>query len=1233
MSQELKDEIKRLFDVTPEDVNSVSYGFKYKNGEKTGQLSIIFGVNQKKSANELKPDEVLPKEIVVDGKTYITDVVQNEIPNLQQCYPDPADPNIQRLRGNPSLLKPMRGGQEIIQFPTGWTPSGGGGYNISVGTLGFFAVDNTDNKIVGVTNSHVVCDERVYCDEQNINVANASPYNTCQVRPWTNVDPSNSYFPGALVNDAGAVELAGYNIKRYQPVSNTDTNYVDGALLIMNNDTPSYVDSNSYMVWQPIGTPDYTPYMPFATAAELDNLLVEDPPVYSTGRTTGPKGYTAATDCALKITEIHVNSYVNDNGQLQYWGDCIKYAYEDGSSTPSAGGDSGSAVLADIGGTRKIIGLLFAGSTNFTLVNRIDRVASALNIRAWDASYSINLNQPSPVYKVCNLALGYGGIDSVVLDGVTYYQAGFTLTTALPTMPPVPSNSPSPTPSPSPSLSPSPTPSPSPSPSPSPTPSPTPFVLNELWGVGLNTGGQLSLGNAISRSSPVFMGIPDYYSLPQGNFGVFGITLGGNLWAWGGNTSGQLGLNNVANRTSRVLVGSDTTWAFATGGTMSFAVKTDGTLWTTGSNINGGLGQNDTVSRSSWTQVGTDTDWSPIGDTNPNINYGMYVRKNDGTLWACGDNGSGQLGDGTTIDRSSLVQMGSENYWAAVQSNNLYTYALDNIGRLWVVGYNANGRNGNGTGSATSSFVQVYGGHTWSQFAAGSSNTYAIRNDGTLWAWGIGSSGALANNSVDNLSIPTQIGTASNWAYVAAGGACGAAVNTDGQLWVWGANANGQLGTGDIVEYSSPVQTVIADNQWRNVFIGTSTLFGWRANQVTPTPSPTPSPTMSPTPTPSPSPTSDITQYNWGDNAFGSLGIASSINKSTPAFVAGSQWIDGYPNGTISNGGVRTDGTLWVVGYNARGCLGLGNLTNRNVYTQVGSGTDWAMVSMGITSGGVKKDGSLFMWGEGAAGSLGDGTVTTKSSPIQIAADKTWQTMVGWVATTAGGVCGAITTSGELWMWGVNSSGQLGQNDTVSRSSPVQVGTNSDWAQIVTNSGGVMALKTNGTLWGWGSNGVNLGYNNSLTRSTPVQVGTDSNWTQISGNQTNFAGMKNDYTVWVWGGNAGGQLGLGNVVTRSSPTLLCNDGYEISAGHTCLWVLKRDGSLWFTGSNTVAGQAGNNTVVSVSSLVQTSLADNNWTHIFSGGNVSMGIRNSSGLVTPTVTPSSTATPTPTPTPT
>lgn len=1218
MSQELKDEIKRLFDVTPEDVNSVSYGFKFKNGEKTDKLSIIFGVNQKKPLSEVKSDEVLPSEIVIDGKVYLTDVVEHEMPNLQQCYPDPADANIQRLRGNPSLLKPMRGGQEIIQFPTGWTPSGGGGYNISVGTLGFFAVDNTDNKIVGVTNSHVVCDERVYCDEQNINIVNTSPYNTCQERPWTNVDPNNDYFPGALVNDNGAVELAGYNIKRYQPVSNTDTNYVDGALLIMNNATPAYVDSNSYMVWQPIGTPDYAPYLPFATTAELDNLLVEDPPVYSTGRTTGPKGYTAATDCALKITELHVNAYVNDNGTLQYWGDCIKYAYEDGSNTPSAGGDSGSAVLADIGGTRKVIGLLFAGATAYTLLNRIDRVAETLNIRAWDASYSINLNQPSPIYKVCNLSLGYGGIDSVVLNGVTYYQAGFTLTTALPTMPPIPSNSPSPTPSPSPSPSPTLTPSFTPSPTPSPSPSPTPYVLRDTWAWGNNADGQLGNDSVVSRSSPVLVQTSGYQHVPYGANAIGALGIDGNMYAWGRNQLGQLGITSLVNKSSATQVVGN--WSQASFNNTSTGIKTDGTLWAWGSNNLGACAQNSAVvNYSSPVQIGSDSNWSyTISRYTPNV---MMAIKTDGTLWGAGANAFGQLGNSSLANASSIVQSGTNSNWLKVQLGNEFNIGLRTDGTIWSIGNGVSFNLGNNSTQNYSSWIQVGNANNWIDISCKLQPVLALNNLAELYVWGSGASGASGLNSTNNVQTPTLL--MSNVAWFSAGVSFCAAIKSDNSLWVWGANTTGRLGLNNVLNVSSPTQ-VGTNMDWWGVEANFDTIQAWKTVGATPTPtpSPTPSPTNSPSPTPSPSPTGDVAQYNWGDNAQSGLGIASAINKSTPTFVSGSTWIEGYPQGGIANGGIKSDGSLWVVGYNARGCLGLSNLINRSVYTQVGSETNWSQVYLGITCGGVKNDGTLWTWGEGAGGGIGDGTVVTKSSPIQIAADKTWKSFTGYMATTVGSICGGITTSGELYMWGLNALGQLGNNTAIPASSPVQVGTASNWSQLVIDSAACMGLKTDGTLWGWGNNGVVTGIGSNIIRSTPVQVGTSSDWTQVVGTGSNFAALKSDNTAWIWGNNGAGQLADGTVVNKSVPILLSNNAYKVACGNTTTFVIKLDGTLWFAGAGT-SGASGGDSIISRSSLVQTTLADNKWVHIAAGASVALGIRNSAGLATPTPTPTPT----------
>ena len=432
----LKTKIQDLFDTTPDSINSVSYGRKYKSGSETNDLCIVFGVDKKKRIQDLSPEEILPSEIIIDGKKYLTDVIETTIPSLITCHSfnpgvNESDGNIQKLRGNPQLLTPLKGGQQITKFPTDWTDSGliiNGvrQYYISVGTLGFFAVDNNDNKVVGVTNTHVAVSKLLYCnDQQNLEGFKIDPYNSCL--PDFAFPPNGTkYYPGQLSYDGlfNTNYITCQYIKRYKPFSTSNTNYVDAALLVMD---PAHVNSESYKIHQADGVADYTAYMPFATTAELDNLLSTDPTIYSTGRTTGPKGYGATTSCQLRITNINYSSPVRFGDVNVPFADTIMFKYRDNSNYPAYGGDSGSAVVAVIGQVRKIIGLLFAANVvdKYGLIIRIDRIANDLNIRAWDSNYTLNTTLPTPEYRVAKVSLGYGGHDSVVIDGKKFYQAGF----------------------------------------------------------------------------------------------------------------------------------------------------------------------------------------------------------------------------------------------------------------------------------------------------------------------------------------------------------------------------------------------------------------------------------------------------------------------------------------------------------------------------------------------------------------------------------------------------------------------------------------------------------------------------------------------------------------------------------------------------------------------------------------------------------------------------------------
>jgi hypothetical protein len=489
----INEEINKLYIESDSNIKSVMLGYKYVGGIKTEDICIVFNVEQKRPISEIKPEDVIPSSIEIDGKKYPTDVVEDKS-NVEAltCYdllgivsPEGDfwyEPEILKLRGIPSLLVPIKGGQEIIKFPTNWTTQGDGVFSVVKGTLGFMAIDNEDNRVVGVTNAHVACSlfyynsQRIPVDgvdrDKRILSTNESLYNLYEEKVWS--VNGLKYIPGLLVSNnqnpppPGGLPSAtnlfrlGMSIKRYSPMArparswetpNSILNYSDVAIMSMNE---SYLNNDSHMVHQPTGTTPVS-HMPFATTFEIDNLLESNPRVYSTGRTTGPKGWGNSSSCRLRIDGISVaisvgfNQPIPGGGQFSWFdsvdfGDLIRYRYEDNSNFPSAGGDSGSALLAEIGGQMKIIGLAFAGNggllfnpnpgTHYGYACRIDRVAQEMNIRSWDSSYTLSPSGPTSV-SVYVKPISQGGMDekTIVIGGKTYYNIGLTNSESFPEVP------------------------------------------------------------------------------------------------------------------------------------------------------------------------------------------------------------------------------------------------------------------------------------------------------------------------------------------------------------------------------------------------------------------------------------------------------------------------------------------------------------------------------------------------------------------------------------------------------------------------------------------------------------------------------------------------------------------------------------------------------------------------------------------------------------------------------
>ena len=150
----------------------------------------------------------------------------------------------------------------------------------------------------------------------------------------------------------------------------------------------------------------------------------------------------------------------------------------------------------------------------------------------------------------------------------------------------------------------------------------------------------------------------------------------------------------------------------------------------------------------------TTTNWSSVSAGY----YHTIAIKTDGTLWAWGFNNYGQLGDGTTTNRSSPTQIGSGTNWSSVSAGGYHTVAIKTDGTLWVWGNNGNGKLGDGTTTDRYSPVQIGSGTNWSSVSTGGHHTIAIKTDGTLWAWGYNVYGGLGDGTTTDRTTPTQIG-------------------------------------------------------------------------------------------------------------------------------------------------------------------------------------------------------------------------------------------------------------------------------------------------------------------------------------------------------------------------------------------------------------------------------------------------------------------------------------------
>ena len=367
-----------------------------------------------------------------------------------------------------------------------------------------------------------------------------------------------------------------------------------------------------------------------------------------------------------------------------------------------------------------------------------------------------------------------------------------------------------------------------------------------------------------------------------------------------------------------------------------------------------------------------------------------------------------------------------------------------------------------------------------------------------LWVWGAINDGRLGINNAgggaQNIPVTTFAG-GTTWKQVSAGNQHTAAIKTDGSLWIWGDGDFGKLGTNDTTpKRNTPVTTFVGGTDWKQVSCSPS-----NSTAAIKT---------------------DGTLWVWGRGINGVLGINNTDDRSIPVttFAGGTTWKQ-VSAGNQHTAAIKTDGSLWTWGRNSDstdgGNLGTNDNTNRNTpVTTFSGGINWKSVATGnLFTVAIKTDGTLWTWGRGTDGKLGINAVAnSRSTPVTTFAGGTNWKLVSCIDSHIS----AIKTDGSLWTWGLGTSGQLGDNTIITKSTPVTTfAGGNNWKSVAAGGSHTAAIKTDGSLWIWGEGGYGrLGTNNETTRSTPVTTfAGGNNWKQVIVGPTHTAAIKSGLNV------------------------------------------------------------------------------------------------------------------------
>lgn len=327
-----------------------------------------------------------------------------------------------------------------------------------------------------------------------------------------------------------------------------------------------------------------------------------------------------------------------------------------------------------------------------------------------------------------------------------------------------------------------------------------------VWGWGGNEFGGLADGTAVNRVKPVAAkGMTGVASIAAGVRQTFAVKQDSTVWAWGSNNFGQLGDGTTTNQLLPVQIAIDDVALLSGGiGYHTLALKKDGSVWAWGRNDSGQLGDGTLTNRSVPAEVPGLSGMIAVSAGG----YHSIALKADGTVWAWGLNTAGEMGNGTeSAAQSTPIRVSGLDHVIAISAGNYHNLALKENGTVWAWGDNGQGRLGDGTTTKRIVPVQVQGLTGMTAVSAGGFHSVALKDDGTVWAWGHNNLGQVGDGTKTQRNAPVQLPGLADVVQVAAGAFHSGALRKDGSFWGWGFNDYGQLGNGTVTDSLVPVQS------------------------------------------------------------------------------------------------------------------------------------------------------------------------------------------------------------------------------------------------------------------------------------------------------------------------------------------------------------------------------------------------------------------------------------------